>query len=441
MKTKIMKTSAAGLSVTVIASASYALMEPIPDFQEKIHIEIPNAENLIQPEFETENLLEQLQQANTANWREHEIKPGENLSVIFSKLGLSKKTLHEILQSNDLGKELASLQPGNIIKVKAEDDKLTKLIYEKSPVERLRVSKTGDGFEIKKVTSKVETEIGYVYAIIDSSFYLNAKERGLPDKHIMKLTSIFGWDVDFTLDIREGDQLTVIYEKNFVDGKEIEAGDILAAEFINQGKSYKTVRYVDKDGNVNYYTPEGATMRKAFLRAPVDFALISSYFNLKRKHPVLNRIRAHKGVDYAASTGTPVRTTGDGKIVFRGRKGGYGNVVIIDHGNNTSTLYAHLSRFDSNLRDGSKVRQGDVVGYVGMTGLATGPHLHYEFQVNGVHKDPLKVQTVQAEPIDTAFLADFKQSTFPLLSQLEKVKTTLVASADKLYRESLDSTP
>ncbi|MEN8260735.1 MAG: peptidoglycan DD-metalloendopeptidase family protein [Pseudomonadota bacterium] len=431
MDKKTIRTSVAGLCATVIASASFALMETTSGFQEKVHKEVRKSAIVIQPDFEHELLPDTTPAMPAANWREHEIRSGENLSVIFSKLGLSNQTLHEIIRTNELGKELASLKPGNLIKISTFDDlTLNKLIYEKSAVESLKVSKTDAGYRIKKITKDIEKQAAYAQATIDSSFYLDAKEQGLPDRLIMKLTDIFAWDVDFAQDIRQGDQFTVLYDKHIVEGEEINDGDILAAEFINRGNVYRSVRYQDQKGTVDYYTPEGKTMRKAFLRSPVDFARISSHFNLKRKHPVLNRIRAHRGVDYAARTGTPVRATGDGKISFRGRKGGYGKVVIVQHDKSNSTLYAHLSRFNGAARLGGRVRQGQAIGYVGMTGLATGPHLHYEFQVNGVHKDPLKVKVVQPVQIDSKLLADFRAATQPLLSRLETVKTTLVAQAE-----------
>lgn len=431
MDKKTLRTSIAGLCTTVIASASFALMETSNDFQEKVHKEVRESATVIEPHFEHALLPKPAPAIAEPDWQEHEIRSGENLSVIFSKLGLSNETLHDIVRTNELGKELTSLRPGNLIKVSTSDDQtLNNLIYEKSPLESLKVSKTGTGYRIKKITKDVERQIAYAQASIGSSFYLDAKRQNLPDRLTMKLVDIFAWDIDFAQDIRRGDQFTVIYEKHVVDGKEIDDGEILAAEFINRGKIYRSVRYRSEKGDVRYYTPDGKSMRKAFLRSPVDFARISSRFNLKRKHPVLNKIRAHKGVDYAAKTGTPVRATGDGKITFRGRKGGYGNVVIVQHDKRNSTLYAHLSRFNGTAKLGGRIRQGQVIGYVGRTGLATGPHLHYEFRVNGIHKDPLKIKTVQAVQIGSEMLADFKATTEPLLAQLDDVKATLVAKAD-----------
>jgi len=245
---------------------------------------------------------------------------------------------------------------------------------------------------------------------------------------IMQLANLFAWDIDFALNLRAGDQFSVIYQEHYINGKFFKTGDILTAEFINQGRSIKTIRYQYPTGKISYYSPKGNSIRKAFLRTPIDFARISSHFNLKRKHPVLNRIRAHKGVDYAANTGTPIKASGDGKIIFRGRKGGYGNVVILKHGQRYSTLYAHMSKFKRGQRVGSRVHQGDFIGYVGKTGLASGPHLHYEFRVNGVHRNPLTVKLPNATPIERKYKADFLQKSKLLLAQLEAIKPLQVAN-------------
>jgi murein DD-endopeptidase MepM/ murein hydrolase activator NlpD len=244
---------------------------------------------------------------------------------------------------------------------------------------------------------------------------------------IMELAAIFGWDIDFALDIRRGDHFTVVYQEYYLEGKKVRDGDILAAEFTNQGKSYRAIRYVDADGNAGFYTPEGLSLRKAFLRTPVKFSRISSRFTLHRKHPILNRIRAHKGVDYAAPRGTPIRATGDGKVVFRGRKGGYGRTIVIQHGSKYSTLYGHMSRYNGKVKLGRRVRQGQVIGYVGSSGLATGPHLHYEFRIDGVHRNPLTVKLPVAEPIAKRYRDDFQKLATPLIAQLELLTRSLVA--------------
>ncbi|MGZ8190455.1 MAG: M23 family metallopeptidase [Methylococcaceae bacterium] len=255
------------------------------------------------------------------------------------------------------------------------------------------------------------------HGIITSSLTQAAEKAGLTQDLIIQLTNIFAWDIDFATNIHRGDTFTVVYESN-----ETNTGQIVAAEYVSRGKIFTAVRYKDNEGNVNYYSPEGKTMRKAFLSTPVDFARISSHFDSHRKHPVLNRIRAHKGVDYAARTGTPVKAAGDGKVAFLGRKGGYGQVMIIEHGQRYETLYAHLSSFKRGLENGDPVRQGEIIGYVGQTGLATGPHLHYEFRIDGIHRNPEALNMDRSLPLSRYLLADFKAKAQPLLAQLYQAK-------------------
>ena len=251
----------------------------------------------------------------------------------------------------------------------------------------------------------------------------------MSDSKIMELAGLFGWDIDFSLELRSGDSFTVVFEENYLDEMKFRDGPILAAEFVNQGKTYRAVRYEDPSGHVDYYSPDGNSMRKAFLRSPIKFARISSRFSKGRKPPILGKTRAHKGVDYAAPTGTPIRAAGDGTISFRGKKGGYGKTVIVDHGNGKSTLYAHMSRYARNKKKGKRVEQGDVIGYVGSTGMATGPHLHYEFRIDGVHRNPLTVKLPIAKPIEKKYRDDFRLKTAPLMAQLDNLSRTLVADA------------
>ena len=233
----------------------------------------------------------------------------------------------------------------------------------------------------------------------------------------LELAKAFGYDIDFAQDLRVGDEFHVIYEEIWRDGERLRSGDILAATFVNQGRRYQVFRYVFADGRSDYYDAEGRPMKKGFLRMPIDFARISSRFSTARKHPVLGTTRAHRGVDYAARTGTPIMAAGDGKVLFSGWKNGYGRTVILQHNNKITTLYAHMSKF-AGLRTGARVRQGDVIGYVGASGLASGPHLHYEFRIAGVHRDPLKVTRPKPEPLPASELARFELQREPLLAQL-----------------------
>ena len=266
------------------------------------------------------------------------------------------------------------------------------------------------------------TKINTAHVSIETSLFLDGLEADLSKELILQLTDIFAWDIDFASNLRPGDQFTVVYGKKIVDGEESDSDEIIAAEFINQGISYTALRYINESGVASYYTPEGESMQRAFLSTPVDFARISSPFDMHRKHPILNRIRAHKGIDYAARTGTPVKTTGDGVVTFSGRNGAYGQIVIIQHNDRYETLYAHLSDFKKGLTAGTHVKQGDVIGYVGQTGLATGPHLHYEFHVDGLYRDPESVKIPHSAPISNALLADFNAQTQPYFIQLKQVK-------------------
>lgn len=282
-------------------------------------------------------------------------------------------------------------------------------------------------------TNEAPRNLTNAHGIINSSLSQAGQQAGLSDELIMQLTSIFAWDIDFATNLHQGDQFTVVYEESSRNGKNY-SGQIVAAEFVNQGRVFTAIRYQDPDGNNNYYSPEGRPMRKAFLSTPVDFARISSGFDTHRKHPILNRIRAHKGVDYAARTGTPVKATGDGNIVFLGNKGGYGQVLIIAHGDHYETLYAHLSDFKQDLHVGDQVTQGEIIAFVGQTGLATGPHLHYEFRIDGIHRNPEKLELAQASPLDADLLNAFKNQTRPLVNQLYQAKAqSLLAKNQSRY--------
>lgn len=286
------------------------------------------------------------------------------------------------------------------------------------------------------------TQTNTAHVAIETSLFLDGLEAGLSKEVILQLTEIFAWDIDFATNLRPGDQFTIVYGKKLVNGKEADTDEIIAAEFVNQGVPHTAVRYIDESGTTSYYTPDGQSMQRAFLSTPVDFIKISSPFDMHRKHPILNRIRAHKGIDYAARTGTPVKTTGDGIVTFCGRSGAYGQVVIIQHNDHYETLYAHLSDFKKGLTVGDHVKQGDMIGYVGQTGLATGPHLHYEFHVDGVYRDPETVKIPHSMPIRSALLEDFKSQTQPFVSQLVQAKAkSLLAKNPLTITPEIDPLP
>lgn len=423
VKNRILKSALLGACTVVAASASYGLI-PHTNYEDTKALEqdrlfsskINQYTNYIEP-------AQLLPEADISEELEHTVKSGENLSSIFSELDLSREDLHKIVHANATGKLFADVEPGqNVVATVNASGELEQLTYTKTPFETLIATRHDDDFDVKLFSKPVDYQMASTKGTINSSLFEDGKEAGLPEKLILKLADIFAWDIDFALNLRDGDQFTVVYEKLFVDGKEFDTGEILSVEFVNQGKTYTAVRFEDNQGHTGYYTPEGNGLRKAFLQTPMDFAKISSHFDLHRKHPILNTIRAHKGVDYSAAIGTPVKTTGDGKIVFRGEKNGYGNVVEIEHGQKYSTLYAHLSGFKSGQKVGSTIKQGDVIGYVGKTGLATGPHLHYEFRIGGQHVNPLSAKLPHSMPMDNALLAKFKAQTQPLMAQLKQAK-------------------
>lgn len=357
------------------------------------------------------------------------VKRGDSLSVLFDRAKIRPEQLAELMASSDISRELIRIHPGEIIKIKTDPDgRLMALHYDLDNFRFLQVNRVNDVLEAKQDKYQIETRTAYASGTIESSLFLASQKAGLSQNLTMELAGIFGWDIDFALDMREGDHFTVIYEEIFKEGKKILDGNILAAEFSNQGQTYRALRYADPTtGDASYYTPNGQSLRKAFLRTPVNFTRISSKFTTSRFHPVLHRFRSHKGVDYAAPTGTPVRASGDGKVVFRGRKGGYGNVITIQHGSRYTTLYGHLSKFNSNISTGSKVKQGQVIGYVGATGLASGPHLHYEFQVDGVHRNPLTVKIPSSNPIEQRYWDNFQLTTQVYVAQLDELSHSVLA--------------
>ena len=349
-----------------------------------------------------------------------EIGSGDSLALIFDRAGYSPRQLYELVTESGEGEVLSRIYPGRQLVFRGnQEGDLVELEYRISPLESLLVQQSDQGYTAERLFRTPESFPATRSGQIESSFYMAGKAAGLNDNLIMELAALFGWDIDFALEIRRGDSFRVIYEDLYLDGEKIGQGDILAAEFINQGEIYRAVRHVFADGSTDYYTPEGESMRKAFLRTPLDVFRISSHFDPYRKHPVLNTIRAHNGTDYAAATGTPIRATGDGRVASARFSSSYGNVVEIQHGETYRTLYAHMSRFASGIRSGTKVEQGQIIGYVGMTGLATGPHLHFEFYVNGSVRNPVTVELPNGDPLTGEELQTFRSDSTALIQMLE----------------------
>jgi murein DD-endopeptidase MepM/ murein hydrolase activator NlpD len=358
-----------------------------------------------------------------------EIRPGDTLDRLFRKHKLNLADLAAVTKLGDAKEPLRMLRPGDRLRIEHDGGRLMSLYRELGLTSALQISRNADGYAAEIVERPVDIKKRLSYGRIETSLFESAAAAGMPDKLIMHLAAIFAWDVDFVLDIRRGDDYYILYEEIYQEGRFVTTGEIIAAEFNNNGRTFQAVRYINNEGRSDYFTPEGRSVRKAFIRAPVDFTRISSSFNPRRRHPILNTIRAHRGVDYAAPGGTPVKAAGDGKVIFRGRKGGYGNAIILQHGGNITTLYAHMSKFAGSAKINGRVRQGDVIGYVGATGLATAPHLHYEYRLNGVHRNPRTVPLPQADPIKEEYRADFLASSEPILNELQQFKRTQVALA------------
>ena len=359
------------------------------------------------------------------------VNRGDSLYLIFKRLDLPQRDLALMTGLKPLAKKLARLAPGQEIEFHVDAEAgLTRLVHRLDGIKSLHVVRRGDTFTFEEVVESPEVTVASAAEVIDSSLFEAGQRAGLSDNIIMQMAEIFGWDVDFALDIRAGDRFALLYEEQFKNGEKVGEGPIIAAEFTNRGRRIRTVRYVDPAGHADYFSDDGRSMRKAFLRTPVNFTRISSRFSFSRHHPLLHKMRAHRGVDYAAPTGTPVRASGNGKVVFAGRKGGYGRTIILQHGSTYTTLYAHLSRFSKGIRKGKRVEQGQVIGYVGSTGLATGPHLHYEFRVRGTHRDPLKVKLPQATPLAQEYMADFREKAKPFLATLDLIGPISLATAD-----------
>lgn len=356
-------------------------------------------------------------------WREQTVSYGDNLSTLFQRAKLTPRDVYEI-SSLKTGKSLRNLFPGETLRFGVDaEGQLQELQYIKNPLKRIVFKKVGGNYEVEHQTNQPEIILTYREGVIEDSLYLSASKAMLPDKIIMELANIFGWDIDFVFDIRRGDSFSLLFEDRYLEGEKLSSGNIIAASFTNRGKTYEAVRYTNSRGLSNYYTPEGLSMRKAFLRTPLDIFRISSGFNLRRKHPIHKKIKAHRGVDYAAPRGTPVYAAGDGKVIETGYSKANGNYVFIQHGQTYTTKYLHLNR--KKVRRNQTVRQRQLIGTVGSTGYATGPHLHYEFLVNGVHRNPRTVKLPQAQPIAATEKRLFLQTTAPLLTQLAEQKQTI----------------
>jgi len=367
----------------------------------------------------------------TSFWRNERVQRGDTVAELLRRLNVEDQSASEFLRKNKSAEGLRQLPVGKEIQAETDaNGALLTMRYMGSDGNQVIIEKNDNSFKARTLAALVEKRIQIRTGEIKSNLFAATDEVGLPDPAANQLSEIFGGDIDFHRDLRKGDKFTVIYEMNYINGEPARTGRILSAEFINHGHAFRAAYFQTTEFTGDYYSPEGKSMRKAFLRSPLEFSRISSGFSKSRFHPLLNKWRAHKGVDYAAPTGAKVKVTSDGVVSFVGKQGGYGNVVMVSHQGRFTTVYGHLSRFSSGIKKGQKLGQGQLIGYVGMTGLASGPHLHYEFKQNGVQRDPLKVALPDGKPISEAQKTSFADSTRDLFAQLDTLRNTHVAKLD-----------
>ncbi len=361
---------------------------------------------------------------NSLEWISVEVKKGDILGSVFKRAKIDAQTMQAVLDAGKDAKNLTRLFPGVQVEFGLDaEGKLQELRYNLSNLKTLRITRGDDGqFVAKQLQKEIETRTEVVAGIISGSFWGSAMNAGLSEAQIIDLANVFGYDIDFALDIRSGDSFSVMFERQYAEGQFIGNGAIVAAQFQNQGQLYQAVRHTDG----NFYKPDGGSMRQAFLRAPVNFRYVSSNFNPRRLHPVLGKIKAHNGVDYVAPMGTPIMAAGDGKVIESSMKGANGNYVVIQHSNGIVTKYLHLSKRD--VKRGDKVKQGDIVGRLGATGRVTGAHLHYEFVVGGVHRNPRTVKLPQAEPLQGVARVEFTKNAKQQIAQLKAHERVVLAA-------------
>ncbi len=359
-------------------------------------------------------------------WQNVTVKSGDTLAKIFKRAGLTPKETYLVTQAGELAKSLTTIRPGEQLDyVKSSEGKLQRLRYELSNTKTLFVDASDDfkSYSTQLTENPIEVRSNFAFGQIESSFWNAGIKAGLTDNLIMRLAGIFGWDIDFAIELRKGDMFNVVFEEHYIDGDFVGYGDIIAAEFINQGDTFQAVMHTDG----NYYTPEGRSMRKSFLRAPVDFRYVSSNFKKARFHPVQKRWKAHRGTDYVAAVGTPVMAAGDGKVIRAGYDKFNGHHVFIQHGEKYTTKYLHFKK--RAVKKGDWVKQGQTVGYLGSTGMVTGAHLHYEFLVDGVHRNPRTVTLPKAQPIAKSEKATFDKIAQRRLQDLNASKNIMTAIA------------
>jgi len=353
----------------------------------------------------------------SGKWTTYHVKSYDNLTNIFYKLG--HQSMLKVLQQNaKIKKELASLKSGSIVRASSVNGELSELVFTNNNRDSYVITRNDNKYSGKWKSKVFEVRQSRASFTIKNGLFFDARKAGIANNIIKQIVKVFDWDIDFSHDVRVGDEVTAVFEEIYHDGDKVGNQYLLAAEFVNKGREFKAIRYTYKDGKSDYFTPQGREMKKAFIRTPIAHARVSSHFNPGRFHPVLHRIKAHKGTDFAARTGTPIMATGNGIIKSIGRKGGFGRAIVIQHREGYTTLYAHMSRFNNKLKAGSKVYQGDIIGYVGQSGLASGPHLHYEFKLAGKAIDPMKAPLPNSMSLSSRELRDFRNKAVNLVLQL-----------------------
>ena len=411
-----------GVSAAIFITTAFSLVSDRSENQieassfETEQVELPTAILIGESPSDESNL-------NEAEIVEHEIRNGENLALIGEKYEITPMEIHNLSSQKPHGKLLRKIRPGERLSFAFDNEsQLLRVDYQPDPLTIITFNRKDNSFKSSSNSIAPKREVLFSHGVIEQNLFYSSQKIGLADALTMRLAQIFQWDIDFVLDLRPGDSFFLMYEELFVNDEFVGHGDILAAEFINQGESYRAVFFKDDLDRGDFFNLEGESMRKAFLRAPVEFSRISSSFNLNRVHPLFQTVRPHRGIDYAAPTGTPVLAAGDGRIKTASRTRPNGKYVVIQHGQQFVTKYLHLSRFGRNIKAGKMVKQGQVIGYVGQTGYATGPHLHYEFLVNGAHKNPRTVSLPQATPIAKKHRQLFALESARSFSLLENYK-------------------
>ena len=395
------------ISISILGNFDFPDQKRDTDLTKEIDIEILKQEIGYEPIYTSKETI---------------IKRNDSLFTILNNFGVQNENINNLINSKN-SHLLSNIQIGDRIRINLdENNQIKDLLYIDDFQSGVRVERVESSYEIKKFQQKLEKVKVFKHVVIEDSMYVSGIKEGIPDSVLMDVVYINGWDIDFTHDIRPGDSYSLIYEEILVDGEKVLDGNVLITEFNNRNKKLTSIRFDLESGRSEYFSIDGINVKKAFLRSPVKLSYISSKYNLNRKHPILHTIRSHNGVDYAARKGSPVRATGDGTISFAEYNGGCGNEIKIKHSQDYTTRYCHLDKYHSRTKVGRKVKQGQTIGYVGSTGLATGPHLHYEFHVNGKHTDPLRVKFPNATPIRSREKMQFDQVAYNLTRQLTNYK-------------------